>query len=154
MIFPLVLGMDLGYVTISWNPNLKCQEWDSEFSLQLPGHNDFTINYGPHQQPPAQTGDFSDFVLFQWCNMLHVDLLAAPFRQNYLPGVRKENFLALMNSPYRLLSSKWPMKIWKESKVLHWEYPWLNEVAIVLPPHFIKSFRCSSFAMSSCFLCD
>lgn len=58
-----------------------------EFGLQLPGHSDFTINYGLHQQPSAQTGDF---VLSHMSHtILHRELLAAPFRQNHLLAVKK-----------------------------------------------------------------
>lgn len=120
-----------------------------EFGLQLPGHNDFTINDGFHQQPPAQTGDF---VLFLWSTILYMELWAAPCRQKHLSAVRKEIFLQLMNSsfPYMLISSQWPMKRWKESKLLHWEYPWLKEVSTVLA--LAQVLRMDILCIPFCFL--
>lgn len=59
-----------------------------EFGLQLPGHNDFTINDGFHQQPPAQTGDCPFPVIYHSSH----GTLSSPLQAKAPIGCKERNF--------------------------------------------------------------
>lgn len=133
----------------NWNPNLKLDVWDSEFGLQLSGHNDFTEHCGLQAtviNPSWQ------LVLFQWYSYVGSSrgTFSGPLLVKFTYQLIGKKFVSNLNSsiPYALISSsQWPVKVVKESKLLHWESPLLKMSTNLSMAHeFPMDVLCVSFS--------